>query len=216
MNEVLKQIGEIGIVPVVVLDDAKDAEPLARALCEGGLPCAEVTFRTDAAEESIRIMSERFPDMLVGAGTVLTTEQVDRAVAAGAKFIVSPGLNPKVVRYCVEKGILITPGCANPSDVEQAIENGLEVVKFFPAEQAGGLAYIKAIAAPYGGMKFMPTGGINPQNVRDYLAYDRILACGGSWMVKGDLVKAGEFDKIRALVKEAVEIVKESRGKKHV
>lgn len=147
MNEVLKQIGEIGIVPVVVLDDAKDAEPLARALCEGGLPCAEVTFRTDAAEESIRIMSERFPDMLVGAGTVLTTEQVDRAVAAGAKFIVSPGLNPKVVRYCVEKGILITPGCANPSDVEQAIENGLEVVKFFPAEQAGGLAYIKAIAA---------------------------------------------------------------------
>ena len=133
MNEVLKQIGEIGIVPVVVLDDAKDAEPLARALREGGLPCAEVTFRTDAAEESIRIMSERFPDMLVGAGTVLTTEQVDRAVAAGAKFIVSPGLNPKVVRYCVEKGILITPGCANPSDVEQAIENGLEVVKFFPA-----------------------------------------------------------------------------------
>ena len=147
MNEVLKQIGEIGIVPVVVLNDAKDAEPLAQALCDGGLPCAEVTFRTDAAEESIRIMTEKFPDMLVGAGTVLTTEQVDRAVAAGAKFIVSPGLNPKVVRYCVEKGILITPGCANPSDVEQAIENGLEVVKFFPAEQAGGLAYIKAIAA---------------------------------------------------------------------
>ena len=125
MNEVLKQIEEIGIVPVVVLNDAKDAEPLAQALCEGGLPCAEVTFRTDAAEESIRIMAEKFPDMLVGAGTVLTTEQVDRAVAAGAKFIVSPGLNPKVVKYCVEKGILITPGCANPSDVEQAIENGL-------------------------------------------------------------------------------------------
>ena len=207
MNEVLKQIEEIGIVPVVVLNDAKDAEPLAEALCEGGLPCAEVTFRTDAAEESIRIMSEKFPNMLVGAGTVLTTEQVDRAVAAGAKFIVSPGLNPKVVKYCVDKGILITPGCANPSDVEQAIENGLEVVKFFPAEQAGGLAYIKAIAAPYVGMKFMSTGGINPKNVRDYLAYDRIL------MVKGDLVKAGEFDKIKDLVKEAVEIVKESRGK---
>ena len=152
MNEVLKQIEEIGIVPVVVLNDAKDAEPLAEALCEGGLPCAEVTFRTDAAEESIKIMTEKFPNMLVGAGTVLTTEQVDRAVAAGAKFIVSPGLNPKVVKYCVEKGILITPGCANPSDVEQAIENGLEVVKFFPAEQAGGLAYIKAIAAPYVGM----------------------------------------------------------------
>ena len=212
MNEVLKQIGEIGIVPVVVLDDAKDAEPLARALCEGGLPCAEVTFRTDAAEESIRIMSERFPDMLVGAGTVLTTEQVDRAVAAGAKFIVSPGLNPKVVRYCVEKWILITPGCANPSDVEQAIENGLEVVKFFPAEQAGGLAYIKAIAAPYVGMKFMPTGGINPQNVRDYLAYDRILACGGSWMVKGDLIQAGAFEEITRMTREAVDLAKEIRG----
>ena len=198
MNEVLKQIEELGIVPVVVLNDAKDAEPLAKALCEGGLPCAEVTFRTDAAEESIRIMAEKFPDMLVGAGTVLTTEQVDRAVAAGAKFIVSPGLNPKVVKYCVEKGITITPGCANPSDVEQAIENGLDVVKFFPAEQAGGLAYIKAIAAPY---------------VGDYLACDKILACGGSWMVKGDLVKAGEFDKIKELVKEAVELVKESRGK---
>ena len=137
MNQVLEQIQKIGIVPVVVLDDAKDAAPLAEALCKGGLPCAEVTFRTDAAEESIRIMTEKYPDMLVGAGTVLTTEQVDRAVAAGAKFIVSPGLNPKVVKYCVEKGIIITPGCANPSDVEQAIENGLEVVKFFPAEQAG-------------------------------------------------------------------------------
>ena len=136
MNEVLKKIEEIGIVPVVVLNDAKDAEPLAQALCDGGLPCAEVTFRTDAAEESIRIMTEKFPDMLVGAGTVLTTEQVDRAVAAGAKFIVSPGLNPRIVKYCVEKGITITPGCANPSDVEQAIENGLDVVKFSPAEQA--------------------------------------------------------------------------------
>lgn len=141
MNEVLKQIEEIGIVPVVVLDDAKDAEPLAQALCDGGLPCAEVTFRTAAAEESIRIMSEKFPQMLVGAGTVLTTDQVDRAAAAGAKFIVSPGLNPRIVKYCVEKGIPVTPGCANPSDVEQAIENGLDVVKFFPAEQAGGLAY---------------------------------------------------------------------------
>ena len=206
MNEVLKQIEEIGIVPVVVLDDAKDAEALAEALCEGGLPCAEVTFRTDAAEESIRIMSEKFPNMLVGAGTVLTTEQVDRAMAAGAKFIVSPGLNPKVVKYCVEKGILITPGCANPSDVEQAIENGLEVVKFFPAEQAGGLAYIKAIAAPYVGMKFMPTGGISPKNVKDYLAYDRILACGGSWMVKSSLIREGAFDQITQLVKDAADI----------
>ena len=213
MNEVLEKIQELGIVPVVVLNDAKDAAPLAQALCNGGLPCAEVTFRTDAAEEAIRIMSEQFPDMLIGAGTVITTEQVDRAVAAGAKFIVSPGLNPRIVKYCVEKGILITPGCTNPSDIEQAIENGLEVVKFFPAEPAGGLKMIKAMAAPYVGMKFMPTGGINQNNVRDYLAYDRIVACGGSWMVKGDLVDAGEFDKIEELTKEAVEIVKESRGK---
>ena len=213
MNEVLEKIQEIGIVPVVVLDDAKDAAPLAKALCEGGLPCAEVTFRTAAAEESIRIMSEQFPEMLVGAGTVLTTEQVDRAVTAGAKFIVSPGMNPRIVKYCVEKGILITPGCANPSDIEQALENGLDVVKFFPAEPAGGLKMIKAMAAPYVGVKFMPTGGINQNNVRDYLAYDRILACGGSWMVKGDLVAAGEFDKIKELAAEAVEIVKESRGK---
>ena len=213
MNKILKQIEETGIVPVVVLNDAKDAEPLAQALCDGGLPCAEVTFRTDAAEESIGIMTEKFPDMLIGAGTVLTTEQVDRAVAAGAEFIVSPGLNPKVVKYCVDKGILIIPGCANPSDVEQAIEYGLEAVKFFPAEQAGGLAYIKAIAAPYVSMKFMPTGGINPDNVKAYLAYDRILACGGSWMVKSGFINAGEFDKIKAMVKEAVEIVKESRRK---
>lgn len=213
MNEVLKKIQEIGIVPVVVLNDAKDAAPLAKALCDGGLPCAEVTFRTEAAEEAIRIMSTEFPEMLVGAGTVLTTEQVDRAVAAGAKFIVSPGLNPRIVKYCVEKGILITPGCTNPSDIEQALENGLEVVKFFPAEPAGGLKMIKAMAAPYVGVKFMPTGGINASNVREYLAYDRILACGGSWMVKGDLVDAGDFDKITELTREAVEIVKESRGK---
>ena len=213
MNEVLKQIEEIGIVPVVVLNDAKDAEPLAEALCEGGLPCAEVTFRTDAAEESIRIMSEKFPNMLVGAGTVLTTEQVDRAVAAGAKFIVSPGLNPKVVKYCVDKGILITPGCANPSDVEQAIENGLEVVKFFPAEQFGGVATIKAMAAPYVGLKFMPTGGVNAKNLESYLSCDKIVACGGSWMVKGDLVKAGKFDEIKALTEEAVKLAAQIRNK---
>ena len=212
MNPVLEQIQKTGIIPVVVLDDAKDAEPLAKALCDGGLPCAEVTFRTEAAEECIRIMSEKFPEMLVGAGTVLTTEQVDRAVAAGAKFIVSPGLNPRIVKYCVEKGIVITPGCANASDMEQALENGLEVVKFFPAEPAGGLNMIKALAAPYVGLKFMPTGGISPKNVRDYLAYDRIIACGGSWMVKNDLVKAGDFAAITELAKECVQIVKESRG----
>ncbi len=205
MNRVLEEIYRIGIVPVIALHDVKDAVPLAKALVEGGLPCAEVTFRTEAAEESIRIMAKEFPDMLVGAGTVLTTEQVDRAVNAGAKFIVSPGLNPEVVKYCVEKQIPVCPGTSNPSDVEQAIALGLDTVKFFPAEAAGGIAMIKAMAAPYTNMKFMPTGGINAKNMNDYLSFDKIIACGGSWMVKSDLIKAGEFDKIRSLTKEAVE-----------
>lgn len=212
MNEVLEQFKKIGIIPVVVLDDAKDAKPLGQALMEGGLPCAEVTFRTEAAEESIRILTKEFPDMLVGAGTVLTTEQVDRAVAAGAKFIVSPGINPKIVDYCVKKNIPITPGTCNPSNVETALEFGLDVVKFFPAEPAGGLKYIKAIAAPYAGVCFMPTGGINAENVKEYLKYDRIIACGGSWMVKGDLIKSGNFEKIKELTAEAAAIVKEIRG----
>ena len=203
MNEVLEKIHKIGIVPVVVLNDAKDAEPLAKALCNGGLPCAEVTFRTDAAEESIRIMSEKYPEMLVGAGTVLTTEQVDRAVAAGAKFIVSPGFDSKIVDYCLEKDIPVFPGCITPSEVAQAVKRGLKVVKFFPAEPAGGISMIKAMAAPYTGIRFMPTGGINAKNLEDYLSCDKILCCGGSWMVKGDLVKAGEFDKIRELTAEA-------------
>ena len=201
MNDILKQIYSIGIVPVIALEDAKDAEPLAKALIEGGLPCAEVTFRTAAAEESIRIMADKFPEMLVGAGTVLTTEQVDRAVNAGAKFIVSPGLNPEVVKYCVSKNIPVTPGCANPSDVEQAISCGLEVVKFFPAEAAGGIAMIKAMAAPYTNIKFMPTGGINAKNINDYLSFNKIIACGGSWMVKSDLIKAASLMLLRHLPK---------------
>jgi 2-dehydro-3-deoxyphosphogluconate aldolase/(4S)-4-hydroxy-2-oxoglutarate aldolase len=212
MNAVLEQFQKIGIIPVVVLDDAKDAEALGKALMEGGLPAAEVTFRTDAAEESIRIMSEKFPEMLVGAGTVLTTEQVDRAVAAGAKFIVSPGLNPKVVKYCIEKNIPVTPGTQTPTEMEQALELGLDVVKFFPAEPAGGLKMIKAVSAPYTMLKFMPTGGISAENVREYLAFDKILACGGSWMVKKDMIKNGEFDKIKDMVAEAAAIVKEIRG----
>lgn len=205
MNAVLEEISKIGIVPVIALDDAKDAEPLAKALVEGGIPCAEVTFRTACAAEVIKIMSSKYPELLVGAGTVLTTEQVDRAVEAGAKFIVSPGLNPKVVKYCVDKGIPVTPGTANPSDVEQAIELGLEVVKFFPAEQAGGLAMIKAMSAPYTQMKFMPTGGINADNLTSYLDFKKIIACGGSWMVKKDLVAAGKFDEIAKLSRQAVE-----------
>lgn len=204
MNEVLKQIGDIGIVPVIKIEDTAQAVPLAKALCEGGLPVAEVTFRTEQAEEAMRLISKEVPQMLVGAGTVLTTEQVDRAVAAGAKFIVSPGLNPKVVQYCIEKGIPVTPGCSNPSDVEQAIELGLEVVKFFPAEPAGGIAMIKAMAAPYTKMKFMPTGGINAKNLNDYLSFPRIIACGGSWMVKDDLIRDGKFEEITSLTREAV------------
>lgn len=204
MNKVLEEFSKIGIIPVIALDHVEDAAPLAKALIDGGLPCAEVTFRTAAAEESIRIMSEQYPEMLVGAGTVLTTEQVDRAVNAGAKFIVSPGLNPKVVSYCVEKGIPVTPGCSNPSDVEIAIELGLEVVKFFPAEAAGGLNMIKSMAAPYTKMKFMPTGGINAKNLTNYLDFKKIIACGGSWMVNKDMIAAKDWDGITKLTREAV------------
>lgn len=204
MNEILKEISKIGIVPVVKIDNAKDAEPLAEALTKGGLPCAEVTFRTAAAEEAIALMTKKFPDMLVGAGTVLTTEQVDKAVNAGAKFIVTPGFNEKVVRYCVEKNIPITPGCPSTSDIEAALALGLDVVKFFPAENLGGISMIKALAAPYVGVKFMPTGGINAKNINSYLDCDKILACGGSWMVKDTLINEGKFDEIEALTKEAV------------
>ncbi len=212
MNEILKQIGLTGIVPVVVLNNAADAMPLAESLIKGGLPCAEVTFRTDAAEESIRTIAKNFPDMLVGAGTVLSVEQVKRAVGAGAKFIVSPGLNPKVVEYCIKKGYPVTPGIMTPTELEMALGLGLDVVKFFPAENAGGLKMIKAMSAPYTMMKFMPTGGINSTNVRDYLACDKILACGGSWMVKGDLINSGNFSEIENLTREAAAIVKEIRG----
>lgn len=212
MSEMLKKIEAFGVVPVVVLNDAKDAAPLAKALCEGGLPCAEVTFRTEAAEESIRIMATQFPEMIIGAGTVLTIDQVDRAVAAGAQFIVSPGFDPEIVDYCISKNIVVLPGCITPSEVAQAVKRGLEVVKFFPAEQFGGVATIKALAAPYTGVRFMPTGGISAKNLADYLGFKKIVACGGSWMVKGDLVTAGEFDKIKEMTAEAVALVKEIRG----
>lgn len=205
MNQVLQQLSDIGIVPVVVINDAKDALPLAEALIEGGLPCAEVTFRTAAAEEAIRAMSNAYPEMLIGAGTVLTTEQADKAMNAGAKFLVSPGLNPEVVKYCISKGYPITPGTANPSDIETAISLGLDAVKFFPAEAAGGLAMIKAMSAPYTGMKFMPTGGISEKNVNTYLAFDKIFACGGSWMVKSDMIASGDFDGIKKLTEQAVQ-----------
>ena len=212
MTEMLEKIKQIGIIPVVVLDDAKDALPIGKALLEGGLPCAEVTFRTAAAKECIKILSEAYPDLLVGAGTVLTPAQVDDAIEAGAKFIVSPGTNPKTIQYCKEKGIEILPGTTNPSDIEQALENGVTTVKFFPAEAAGGLKMIKAMSAPYVDVTFMPTGGITADNVRDYLKFNKIIACVGSWMVPKNLVAEGKFDEITRLVKEASEIVKEVRG----
>lgn len=207
-----EQIEKLGLVPVVVLHDAKDAKPLAQALCQGGLPCAEVTFRTDAAEESIRQMSREFPNMLVGAGTVLTIDQVNRAVDAGAKFIVSPGFDPQIVDYCLNRQIPVFPGCVTPSEVAQAVKRGLRVVKFFPAKQYGGVSTIKALAAPYVGLRFMPTGGVSASNLREYLECSSIVACGGSWMVKGDLIQAGAFEEITRMTREAVDLAKEIRG----
>ncbi|HIV87565.1 MAG TPA: bifunctional 4-hydroxy-2-oxoglutarate aldolase/2-dehydro-3-deoxy-phosphogluconate aldolase, partial [Candidatus Pygmaiobacter gallistercoris] len=205
MTDILKRIYEIGIVPVIALDRADQAVPLARALARGGLPAAEITFRTAAAEEAIRLVAQQVPEMLVGAGTVLTTEQADRALAAGAKFIVSPGFNPRVSRYVVEKGALMLPGTATPGEMEQAMELGLHVVKFFPAEQNGGLAKLKAVAGPYTSLRWMPTGGINENNLADYLRFDRIVACGGTWMVKKDLIAAGNWEEIERLTASAVQ-----------
>lgn len=212
MQELLQKIEAMGVVPVVVLQEEKDALPLAKALMDGGLPCAEVTFRTEAAEASIGAMVKAYPKMLVGAGTVLTTEQVDRAVGAGAKFIVSPGFDPEIVDYCLERQIPILPGCITPSELAQAVKRELQVVKFFPAEQYGGLSTIKALSAPYPQLLFMPTGGISAKNLVDYLGFDKILACGGSWMVKGDWITRGAFDKIEEMTREAVNLVKEIRG----
>ena len=207
MADVLKTIGEIGLVPVIKLDDAKDAAPLAKALLAGDLPVAEVTFRTSAAEESIRRISSEVPDMLVGAGTVLSIDQVKKAVGAGAKFIVSPGFNPKVVEYCAKQNIPITPGINNPTGIEAALEFGVKVLKFFPAEPSGGLAMLKSMAAPYGDVSFIPTGGIGPANLVSYLAWNRIVAVGGSWMVPADLISAGKFDEITKLTAEATAAV---------
>ena len=203
--EFLEKLSLAGLVPGIAINDADDAVPLCKALADGGLPVAEITFRTAAAEESIRRVHEELPNVLLCAGTVLTTDQVDRAVNAGAAAIVSPGLNPTVVKYCIDKGIPVCPGTGNPSDIEVAISLGLDTVKFFPAEPLGGLKLLKAMAAPYTTMKFMPTGGINENNMLDYLAFDRILCCGGSWMVPGDAVKAKDWDRITELTRSAVD-----------
>lgn len=212
MKTLEERFYDYAVVPVVVLNDADDAVPLADALIKGGLPCAEVTFRTDAAEESIRRICESFPDMLVGAGTVLTTEQVERAHKAGAKFIVSPGFDPEIIDCCISIGLPVLPGCITPSEIAQAVKRGLKVVKFFPAEQSGGVAMIKAMAAPYSMVKFMPTGGTSTKNLADYLSCDKILCCGGSWMVKEDLIRSGSFDKITDMTREATALASSIRS----
>ena len=211
MENLIKEISAAGVVPVVKLDDAANAVKLAEALRKGGLNCAEITFRTDAAEESIRLIAEKYPDMLIAAGTVLTAEQADNAMAAGAKVIVSPGLNPDVVRHCRAMGYPIVPGVCTPGEVEKALSFGLKYLKFFPAEAAGGVKMIKAMAAPYTMVRFMPTGGINVSNLADYLSCKAVFACGGSWMVPSAEIDGGRFDTIEKLTAEAVTLLKEIR-----
>jgi 2-dehydro-3-deoxyphosphogluconate aldolase/(4S)-4-hydroxy-2-oxoglutarate aldolase len=201
------------LVPVVKIEDSRNAVPLGQALRDGNLPIAEITYRTDAAEEAIRILTAELPEILVGAGTVLTMDQVKSAVGAGARFVVAPGFNPKVVDYCLEHNITIIPGVNNPSQIERALESRIEVVKFFPAEASGGIPFLKAVAAPYSGIQFLPTGGINLQNMMSYLSFSRVIACGGSWMVKSDLISAGKFQDIKRLSREAVDTIKEKIGK---
>lgn len=200
----IEQLERVRIVPVVKIEDPSKALPLGKALIDGGLPCAEITFRTSAAPEAIALLKKELPDLMLGAGTVLTPEQVDKAEEAGATFIVSPGFNPRVVDYCLNKNLPIFPGINNPSGIEAALERELPVVKFFPAEASGGLKMLTAMAAPYGAIRFMPTGGINAANIADYLAFPRVVACGGSWMVSGDLIAAGDWKRISELAGEAV------------
>ncbi|RPI04012.1 MAG: bifunctional 4-hydroxy-2-oxoglutarate aldolase/2-dehydro-3-deoxy-phosphogluconate aldolase [Ignavibacteriae bacterium] len=203
----LKRLGEIRLVPVVVLEDAKNAEPLAEALIAGGLPCAEVTFRTAAAADAIKRMA-RYKEICLGAGTVLSVDQTKLAVDSGATFIVSPGFNPKVVQYCVDQKIPITPGICTPTEIEMGLQYGLNIFKFFPAEAYGGLKTLKAISAPYGMIKFIPTGGIDAKNVREYLSFRQVFACGGSWMVAKELISNGKFNEVKQLAQEAVNLVR--------
>lgn len=205
--DIMDKLSLAGLVPVIKVEDALDAVPLCKALKDGGLPVAEITFRTAAAEEAIKNVHDALPDIMLGAGTVLTVDQVKRAVAAGAAYIVSPGLNPAVVGYCVENGIPILPGCSSPSDIETALSFGLDTVKFFPAEAAGGIGFIKAISAPYGSMKFVPTGGISEKNLMDYLSFSKVRAAGGSWMVPADAVKNKDWAKITELTRQAVKVM---------
>jgi 2-dehydro-3-deoxyphosphogluconate aldolase / (4S)-4-hydroxy-2-oxoglutarate aldolase len=209
--EIIERVHQLAIIPVISIPKLEHALPLAESLVEGGLPCAEITFRTAAAGESISQIRQRFPEIFLGAGTVLTTAQAGTAINAGAQFIVSPGTNPVVIEYCQSKGVTIFPGVCTPTEVETALSKGIDVLKFFPAEPMGGVKFLQAISAPYRQVRFIPTGGIDPKNLGQYLALPQVLACGGSWMVKPELINAGEFDQIRKLVEEAVKLVKEMR-----
>ena len=212
MNAMNEAIAKIGVVPVIKLSSPeRDAAPLARALCAGGVPVAEVTFRAAGADKAIQIMREACPDMIVGAGTVTLKEHIDATIAAGGQFIVTPGFDPELVAYAQEKNIPIYPGCTTPTDYHAALKFGLELVKFFPAEQSGGLAKIKAMSAPFPQFKVMPTGGISPKNLGEYLSAPVIAACGGSYMVTADLIENGKWDEITELCKKSREIVESAR-----
>ena len=214
MNEFNQRISNIGVVPVIKLSNPeRDAAPLARALCAGGVPVAEVTFRAAGADRAIQLMKQTCPEMIVGAGTVTTTAQIDAVLAVGGEFIVTPGFDPELVAYAQEKNIPIFPGCTTPTDYHAALKFGLEVLKFFPAEQSGGLAKIKAMSAPFPMFKVMPTGGVSLKNLKEYISAPVIAACGGSYMVTADLIEGGKWDEITELCKKSVEIVKEARGK---
>ncbi|WGW01395.1 bifunctional 4-hydroxy-2-oxoglutarate aldolase/2-dehydro-3-deoxy-phosphogluconate aldolase [Vibrio sp. YMD68] len=206
MKTLNERLSEIKVVPVIAIKDASKASKLAEVLIENGLPCAEVTFRTEQAFDAIRAMREAYPEMLIGSGTVLTTEQVDQSIEAGVDFVVSPGFNPTTVKYCQQRNITIVPGVNNPSLVEQAMEMGLRTLKFFPAEPSGGVNMLKALTAVYP-VKFMPTGGVSPKNVKDYLAIPSVLACGGTWMVPNALIDNEKWDELATLVREVAGII---------
>ncbi len=210
---IIERVRQTRLIPVVALPKLQHALPLAESLIEGGLPCAEITFRTAAAAEAIEQISKRFPELLLGAGTVLTTEQAQRAMDCGAQFIVSPGTNPTTVDFCLSKNVTIFPGVCTPSEVEMNLAKGVDVLKFFPAEPAGGVNFLKAICAPYKQVQFIPTGGIEPKNIGQYLTLPQVLACGGSWMVKPELFEAGDFAAVKRLTAEAVALVNQYRDR---
>ena len=207
-EEIIQKLYKIRLIPVVIINDSKNAIDLVEALIEGGLPCVEITFRTEAAEESISLISKAFPEMLIGAGTVLSVNQVKRAVNAGADFIVSPGFDAEVVDYCLENNIPIFPGCVTPSEITQAFKRGLKIVKFFPATLCGGVKAMSALAAPFNGIKFIPTGGVSDENIVEFLKCKYVVACGGSWMVRSSAIEAKDYDGIKEMVREAVYLAK--------